>query len=75
MAGGAGAASAAGVLKLDSEVDGDVQDRLGFAVFVVGELAGLELDGLVEIGERYLGHSFILAASAILVVHVSRFGK
>src|ERR1700722_18448010 len=75
MAGGAGALPAASVFDLDSEVNGDVQNGLRLTVFVVGNLPGFELDRLVEISERYLGHSFILAASAILVVHVSRFGK
>ena len=58
---GAGAASSAGVLKLDAEVDGDVQQGLRLPVLVVGELAGLKLDSLIEVGEGNLGHAFIFA--------------
>ena len=49
------------MFELNAEIDGDVQNRLGLAVFVVGKLAGLELDRLAEVGERYLGHTFIVA--------------
>jgi hypothetical protein len=37
MAGGARAVPAAGVLKLDPEIQRDVQDRLGLAMLGVGQ--------------------------------------
>ena len=61
VAGGAGAATAAGVFELNAEVQRDIEDRLRLAVLVVRKLAVLELDGLVEIGECHLRHIFILA--------------
>lgn len=77
---GASATPSAGVLELNAEIERHIQNRFGLAMFVVRQLAVLELDGLVEISKRDLGHTFILAASAIpvfaiLVVHVSRIGK
>ena len=44
------------MIERDAEVNGDVQNRLRLPVFVVRELAGFELHGLVEIRERNLGH-------------------
>src|SRR5271166_680252 len=51
VAGGAGAVAAAGVLEVKTEVHGDVEQRLRLAVVLVGELAVLELKGLV-LGEK-----------------------
>ena len=49
VAGGAGAASAAGMLELDTEVHGDVEDRFGFSVLLVGKFSGLELDRAADV--------------------------
>src|SRR5713226_8558440 len=46
MAGGAGAVAAAGMVQKDAVVESNVQNGLGFAVLLVGQLAVLELDGL-----------------------------
>jgi hypothetical protein len=77
VAGGAGAASAAGVLNVDSAVQRDIQQRLALAVFVVGKLPGFELDRLAGVDESYLGHIFILEnPPAILVIsHVPSSGE
>ena len=40
------AASAAGMLKMDSEVHGDVEQRFRLSMIVVWQLAGFELDRL-----------------------------
>ena len=55
VAGSAGAASSAGVLKLNAKVDGDVQQGLGLPMFIVGKLAGFKLDSLAEIVKVTLG--------------------
>ena len=80
VAGGAGAASSTGVFQLNSEIQRDVQNRLGLTVFVVREFPVFKLDRLAEIDETLpwaQSHSngMDLAASAILDVHVSRSGK
>ena len=45
VAGSAGAVAAAGMFQVNSEVEADVQDRSGQPVFLVGQLACLELYG------------------------------
>ncbi len=45
VARGAGAIAAAGVFQMQSEVEGDVENRLGLAVVEVRKLAVLELEG------------------------------
>jgi len=60
VAGGAGAASSAGVFDLHAEIDGDVQNGLGFAMFVVGKLAGLKFDSLPLRQKRNFGHNPIV---------------
>ena len=77
VAGGAGAASAAGVFELDAEVHRDVENRFGLAVLVVGKLSGLELDRLADIGERNLGHNFHCSVrrAGILVLSCFIFWK
>lgn len=62
MAGSAGALPAAGVLQLNAEMHGDVQNRLRLSMFVVGQLAGFEFDGAIDVRERYFRHTFIVAS-------------
>jgi len=45
----AGAASAAGVLQLDAEIHGDVQQGLGLSVIVIGEFPRFEFHGLTSV--------------------------
>jgi len=52
-----GTASTAGVLDVDSEIDGHVENRLRLAVLVVRHFAVLEFDGLVGIDKRDFWHS------------------
>ncbi len=49
VAGGAGATSAAGMLELDAEIQGHIQDRFGFPMLLVGKFSGLELDRAADI--------------------------
>lgn len=41
---GAGAASAAGMLQMDVEIESDVEKRFAFSMIVIGKLSGFELD-------------------------------
>src|SRR5208283_1870938 len=52
VAGGAGAVAAAGVLQVQAEVHGHVQDRLRLAVLLVGQLAVFKFEALVLGKER-----------------------
>ncbi len=60
MTGRAGAVSAAGVLELNPEMEGDVQNRFGLAVLVVRQLPRFKFHGAIKIRERYLRHIFIV---------------
>jgi len=44
VASGAGAASSAGMLEVNVEIEGDVENGLAFSVIVVGKLSGFELN-------------------------------
>src|SRR5208337_770382 len=52
VTGGAGAVAAAGVLQMQAEVHGHVQERLRLAVLLVGQLAVFKLEALVLGKER-----------------------
>src|SRR5271157_1936925 len=52
VTGGAGAVTAAGVLQVQAEVHGHVQDRLRLAVLLVGQLAVFKFEALVLGKER-----------------------
>ena len=54
VAGGAGAVSAAGMFEMYSEVQADIQNRLGLSVLVIGQFSRLEFNRLAV--NRYLGH-------------------
>jgi len=57
VTGRAGAVPTACVLQVNSEIDGDIKQRLGLAMSLIGQLAGLEFDGLADREESHLGHS------------------
>ena len=44
VASGAGATSSAGMLEVNVEIEGDIENGLAFSVVVVGKLSGFELD-------------------------------
>ncbi len=61
MAGSAGAASAAGMFEMETEVHGYVQERFRQPMSLIRQLAGLELERLIGGKKSYLGHTSIVA--------------
>jgi hypothetical protein len=61
MAGGAGAASAAGMFQVEPVVHRDIEQRTGEPVAFIGQFALFEFKRLVGGQKSYLGHSLIVA--------------
>ena len=62
VASGASAVASTGVFELNAEIQRHIQNRFRLAVLGVWKLAVFELDRLVEVEERDLRHTLILAA-------------
>jgi hypothetical protein len=74
VASGAGAASSARVLDMHAEVDGDIQNGFGLAVFIIRKLSGLEFDSLPLRQKGNFGHILIVSCGPLSYwyFHVSR---
>jgi hypothetical protein len=59
VAGGAGAASAAGMFDVNAEIDRHIQQRFGFAMFVVRQFPVFELHRLSGVGKGHFRHTLL----------------
>src|SRR5260221_11286907 len=62
MAGGAGVVSAAGMLQMNAEIEGDVEQGFRLAVIFVGQLPGFEFHRHIGGKKSNLGHTFSIAS-------------
>ena len=56
VAGGAGAASAARMFEMKTEIHRDIEQRTGFSVVLIGQLARFKLKGLIRWQEGNFWH-------------------
>ena len=59
------ATAAAGMFQMEARIHSDVQEGFGFAMFMIRQLPGFELHGLVVIDKGYFGHTFILTSRVL----------
>ena len=65
MAGGAGAASAAGVIEMDVEVQRHIQNGFALAMVPIGQLSGFIFDGFVFRKKRDAWHNSIVTSAEL----------